>query len=105
MAKKFDVWLVSLILMCMLTLVLLLSIVWLKVEQVNMGYALKELQVSVNKKQAHTARLQLERDNLLSPYRLKREASRLGMQPAQVGQIRRMSTKPDAAGTLSTMTE
>ncbi|MCG8529259.1 MAG: hypothetical protein MI749_01195 [Desulfovibrionales bacterium] len=105
MAKKFDVWLIAFILSCMLTLVVCLTIVWLNVEQVNMGYALKKLQVSVNGKQAHTARLQLERDNLLSPYRLKREAARLGMQPAQVGQIRRMLSPASVAGTPSMMTE
>ncbi|OBQ56208.1 hypothetical protein [Halodesulfovibrio spirochaetisodalis] len=94
MAKKFDVWILALILSGMLTLALCLTTVWLNIEQVNMGYALKELQVSVNKKKAHTARLQLERDNLLSPYRLKKEAARLDMQAAQVGQIRRMVNEP-----------
>ncbi|MCT4535512.1 hypothetical protein [Halodesulfovibrio sp.] len=94
MAKKIDVWILALILSGVLTLALCLTTVWLNIEQVNMGYALKELQVSVNKKKAHTARLQLERDNLLSPYRLKKEAARLGMQAAQVGQIRRMAETP-----------
>jgi len=93
MAKKFDVWILAAVLSGVLTLGLCLTTVWLNIEQVNMGYALKELQVSVNKKKAHTARLQLERDNLLSPYRLRKEAARLGMQPAKVGQIRRMAEK------------
>ena len=90
MAKKLDVWLLALILSGILTLALCLTVVWMNIEQVNMGYALKELQVDINKKKAHTARLLLERDNLLSPYRLKREAAKLGMQAAKVGQIRRI---------------
>jgi hypothetical protein len=64
--------------------------VWLNVERVDMAYGLKKLQVELDSKQSHASKLEAERDNLLSPYRLRELAEGLGLGPARPGQIRRL---------------
>lgn len=72
------------------SLVLGLCVVWLHIERVDLAYGLKELQATINEKEALEEKLLVERDNLMSPYRLRREAAKLGLGPARQGQIRRI---------------
>ena len=71
-----------------ITLCLCLGTVWMNVERANLGYKLKELKVAVGKLETHNAKLEVERDNLLSPYRLNEEAEKMGMRLAAPGQLR-----------------
>ncbi len=71
-----------------ITLCLCLGTVWINVERANIGYKLKEMKVALGKLETHCAKLEVERDNLLSPYRLSAEAEKMGMGLAAPGQLR-----------------
>jgi hypothetical protein len=71
-----------------ITLSLCLGTVWINVERANIGYKLKEMKVALGKLETHNAKLEVERDNLLSPYRLSVEAEEMGMRLAAPGQLR-----------------
>ena len=71
-----------------ITLCLCLGTVWINVERANIGYRLKEMKVALGKLETHSAKLEVERDNLLSPYRLSTEAEKMGMRLAVPGQLR-----------------
>ncbi len=75
---------------CICSLVLGLTLVWLNIERVHMAYELKKLQAEANKLQDHAAKLMVERDNLLSPYRLRKLAAQYGLEEAGTGQMRMM---------------
>ena len=70
------------------TLCLCLGTVWINVERANIGYKLKEMKAAQGKLETHNAKLEVERDNLLSPYRLSAEAEKMGMRLAAPGQLR-----------------
>ncbi|MFV0423346.1 hypothetical protein [Oleidesulfovibrio sp.] len=88
--QKYGSWILGMVLSLISGLVLALTLVWLNIERVDMAYGLKKLQVELNTKENHASKLEAERDNLLSPYRLRELAEGLGMGPAKPGQIRRM---------------
>ena len=71
-----------------MTLCLCLGTVWINVERANIAYKLKEMKSAVGKLESHHAKLEVERDNLLSPYRLSAEAEKMGMRLAVPGQLR-----------------
>ena len=71
-----------------ITLCLCLGTVWINVERANIGYKLKEMKVALGKLETHCAELEVERDYLLSPYRLSAEAEKMGMGLAAPGQLR-----------------
>jgi cell division protein FtsL len=75
---------------CACALMLGLTLVWLNMERVHMAYELKKLQAEVNNLEDHAAKLMVERDNLLSPYRLRELAAQYGLEEAGAGQIRMM---------------
>jgi cell division protein FtsL len=90
LTRRNLVWLVVGVLT---TLALGLALVCLNIERVDVAYELKKLQVRYDEKQSHAAKLRVERDNLLSPGRLRREAEEYGLVPAQSGQIRRLEQR------------
>lgn len=90
MSARFGGWIIALVLSCVTSLVLGLMLVWFNIERVDLAYGLKKLQHEYDEQMAHSAKLEMERDNLRSPYRLRRMAEALGMRPADSGQIRRM---------------
>ena len=71
-----------------ITLCLCLGTVWINVERANIGYKLKEMKAALGKLETHSAKLEVERDNLVSPYRLSGEAEKMGMRLAAPGQLR-----------------
>ncbi len=83
-------WILGMVLTLMTSLVFGLTLVWLNIERMDIAYGLQKLQVELDNSAAHAAKLELERDNLLSPYRLRRKAEELGMRPAEPGEIRRL---------------
>lgn len=78
-------------------LVLGLSSVWLNIERMDLAYDLNKLEKELAARSALAAKLELERNNLISPYRLKRLASSYGLVPVGPGQMRLMQGQ-DKAG-------
>jgi hypothetical protein len=72
-------------------LVLGLSSVWLNIERMDLAYDLNKLEKELASRTALAAKLELERNNLISPYRLKRLASTYGLSPVGPGQMRLMT--------------
>lgn len=82
----------------LMTLLLGLSVVWMNIERVELAYGLKRLQTKYNAAEALSSKLRLERDNLRSPYRLRKLAEKYGLHPAKPGQIRKFKkSKKDAS--------
>ncbi len=92
-------WFFSVLALIGLGLLLLLSLVWLSIERTDLSYGIEQKQGDIETTTKLIAKLEVERDNLLSPYQLNRLARRLGLGPATPGQIRRMKqeAEPKAA--------
>lgn len=83
-------WLLTLIVSLLLSLVFGLVLVWMSIESTDRTYAIGQLHVQLAERKALKAKLEVERDRLLSPYELGRAALALGMREALPGQIRRL---------------
>lgn len=77
-------------------LVLGLSSVWLNIERMDLAYDLNKLEKELGNRTALASKLELERNNLLSPYRLKRLAGMYGLLPVGPGQMRLMQDQGKA---------
>ena len=75
-------------------LLLSLSSVWLNIERMDLAYDLNKMEKELGNRTALASKLELERNNLISPYRLKRLAATYGLGPVGPGQMRLM-TGPD----------
>lgn len=71
-----------------LTLMLGMASVWLNIERVDLGYGLRNLERTLDAEMETLAKLEVERDNLLSPYRLQLLAKKFGLGPVKAGQVR-----------------
>lgn len=71
------------------TLVLGMSLVWLNIERVDLAYELKRLKSQARELDDHAAKLRVERDNLMAPYRLEKLADQYGLHVPKAGQVRR----------------
>jgi cell division protein FtsL len=67
-----------------------LCLVWFNIESIDLAYDIKKLESELGERAEVAAKLEVERDNLASPYRLRGLAQGFGLGPAQSGQIRRM---------------
>lgn len=83
-------WLLGLVLSVLLSMVLGLTLVWLSIERTDIAYSLRKLKGQVDDALAHRAKLEVERDHLLSPGELRNTAQKLHMQEARPGQIRKL---------------
>lgn len=83
-------WVLVMILSALTSLVLGLALVWLNIERLDMAYSLRTVQGELDGRTALTAKLEVERDRLMSPYELGRKAEAMGMRGARPGQIRRI---------------
>jgi cell division protein FtsL len=72
-------------------LLLSLSSVWLNIERMDLAYDLNKLEKELSNRTALASKLELERNNLISPYRLKRLAATYGLGPVGPGQMRLMT--------------
>jgi hypothetical protein len=72
-------------------LCLAMALSWVGTERVNLAYEVKRLENAVDLREDLVAKLEVERGNLVSPYRLRRLAEDMGLSPARPGQIRRAS--------------
>lgn len=77
---------------CLFTLLALgLGITWVNIERVDMAYELKRLQTEIDSQEALISKLEVERNTLLTPERLRVLAGQYGLSQARPGQIRRLS--------------
>ncbi|WP_348981270.1 hypothetical protein [Salidesulfovibrio onnuriiensis] len=65
-----------------------LASVWLNIERHDLAYDLSNLEEQRDRKSALLVKLEVERDNLASPYRLRKLAEKYGLAVATPGQIR-----------------
>ncbi len=72
------------------TLVLCLCLVWVNIELVNLSYDIKSLQQKLDTEKALRSKLQVEKMNLTSNYRLREFAARFELEPPQSDQIRKL---------------
>ncbi|WP_034633722.1 hypothetical protein [Maridesulfovibrio bastinii] len=75
--------------MVITALILGLVSVWLNIERVDKAYEFRRMERELNEKKALATKLEVERDNLLSPLRLRKLAKEYGYGPASQGQIRK----------------
>jgi hypothetical protein len=83
-------WLLTLVISLLLSLVLGLALVWMSIESTDRAYTIGQLNGKLAERKALKAKLEVERDRLLSPYELGRASIALGMREALPGQIRRL---------------
>ncbi|WP_419780872.1 hypothetical protein [Maridesulfovibrio sp.] len=74
-------------------LILGLVSVWLNIERVDKAYDLRRMEKRLDEQEALAAKLEVERNNLLSPIRLRELAKKYGFGPTSQGQIRRPANK------------
>ncbi|WP_320170914.1 hypothetical protein [Maridesulfovibrio sp.] len=72
-----------------LALLLGLVSVWFNIERVDRAYDLRRMEKRLDEQEALAAKLEVEKNNLLSPLRLRELAKQFGFGPASQGQIRR----------------
>lgn len=84
-------WAISMAFSLFLMLVFGLGLVWLNIERVDLAYEINKLQNQAGEQEALIAKLQVERDTLITPGRLRELARHYGLGPARPGQIRRIS--------------
>jgi len=68
-----------------------LGAVWLNIERMDLAYDLRKMEKSLGQKEDLAVKLTVERNNLVSPYQLKKLAGRHGLGVAAPGQIRRIA--------------
>ncbi len=78
-----------------------LGLVWLNIERVDLAYRLKKTQNEIERAEGLAAKLEVERDTLSTPSRLRRMAQSYGLGPAMPGQIRQLRDTSISAGALS----
>ncbi|MBU1001987.1 MAG: hypothetical protein KKE73_05645 [Proteobacteria bacterium] len=74
-----------------LALLLGLGLVWCNIERMDLAYGLKRQQVELERTEVLIAKLEMERNNLLSSHKLRSKAVELGLGPADQGQLRRLT--------------
>ncbi len=81
-------WLLCVVIGVLGAMIMTLVLVWVNIERTDTRYFMTTLQVDVREKQSHRAKLEVEREYLLSPRELGRRAEGLGLHPPEPGQIR-----------------
>ncbi|QJB55393.1 hypothetical protein [Pseudodesulfovibrio sp. zrk46] len=88
-ADKTLLWMILTLLGAALTLGM--GAVWLNIERMDLAYDLRKMEKSLGQKEDLAVKLAVERNNLVSPYQLKKLAGRHGLGVAAPGQIRRIA--------------
>ncbi|MGE4291286.1 MAG: hypothetical protein AB7E32_03650 [Desulfovibrio sp.] len=86
--KTVGTWL--LVALVLVALGFRLASVWLNIERTDLAYGIEQSENDIERISKHVAKLEVERDNLLSPFQLKELAIKHGLGPAEPGQIRRL---------------
>lgn len=84
-------WAISMAFSIALLLIFGLGLVWLNIERVDLAYELNKMQRQIDDMEALSAKLEVERNTLITPSRLRELAQDCGLGPARPGQIRRVA--------------
>ncbi|MBR3880588.1 MAG: hypothetical protein IKJ34_03210 [Mailhella sp.] len=83
-------WLLLFIMAGMFSIMSAMALTWISIGSNDIAYSIQKMQNQAEAARAHVAKLEVERDSLLSPYVLGKTAEQLGMSMADPGQIRRL---------------
>ena len=86
-------WLLIIAMSILTSMVMGLVMVWCNIERMDTNYFINIMQADVRDRQAHRAKLEVERERLLSPHELGRKAESFGMHLPRPGQVRRMGER------------
>ena len=86
-------WLVFIVLGVLSSLMMGLVMVWSNIERMDVTYFINQQQTSIRERQEHKAKLETEREFLLSPNELGRRSAALGMRQPNPGQVRRIDLR------------
>ncbi|SDF49832.1 hypothetical protein [Desulfovibrio legallii] len=86
-------WLLALVLGLLSCMVMGLVLVWSNIERMDTTYFINISQNTLREREALRAKLEVERERLLSPYELRRRAEEYGMHEPKPGQIRRLELR------------
>ncbi len=81
-------WILILVLGTLSAMFMSLVLVWVNIERMDTSYFINTLQIDIKEKRTHKAKLEVEREYLLSPYELGRKAKTLGLHQPGIGQVR-----------------
>ncbi|GAB6036816.1 hypothetical protein JCM15519_13750 [Fundidesulfovibrio butyratiphilus] len=84
-------WALSMVFSLVCFLALGLALTWVNIERVDMAYELRRLQTEIDAQEALISKLEVERNTLLTPERMRMLARDYGLCQARPGQIRRLS--------------
>lgn len=84
-------WAITLAFSVLTVLALGLGLTWVNIERVDMAYELKRLQTEIDAQETLISKLEVERNTLLTPERLRTLATQYGLTQARPGQIRRLA--------------
>ena len=87
-------WMLVLALNILMAVVMSIVLVWLNIERMDTTYFINIQRSELREKQGLRAKLEVERDRLLSPYELRMRAEQFGMTEPRPGQIRRLRSNP-----------
>lgn len=88
-------WALALVFNILFAAVCLLTMVWVNIERMDISYFINLEHGKFREKQELHAKLNVERDRLLSPYELRLKAQKYGMKQPAPGQIRRLDLVPE----------
>ena len=86
-------WLLVLVLGLLSCMIMGLVLVWSNIERMDTTYFINIAQNTQREREALRAKLEVERERLLSPYELRRRAEEFGMHEPKPGQIRRLELR------------
>ena len=100
-------WAISMAFSLALLLAFGLGLVWVNIERVDLAYELNKIQRQIDEMETLSAKLEVERNTLVTPARLRELAKEHGLGPARPGQIRRVAANGDieASPLLATAVE
>ena len=85
-------WFLFTLMAFMFSIIMGMTVTWINVGSRSIANSIHEMQCQTEAARVHIAKLEVERDSLLSPYILGKTAERLGMSMADPGQIRRIES-------------
>lgn len=83
-------WFLFLLMALMFLIMMGMAVTWITIGSNNIAANIHKMQCQTEAARIHVAKLEVERDSLLSPYVLGKTAERLGLSMADPGQIRRI---------------
>ena len=85
-------WFLFTLMALMFSIIMGMAVTWINVGSRSIATDIHKMQCQTEAARTHIAKLEVERDSLLSPYVLGQTAEQLGMTMADPGQIRRIES-------------